>query len=166
MLDYGAAAQKYFGYNTEYPAVEEIVISGDLAGLDANLYNPTTEGTLPGIEPLSAALVLDEKVIIRYYFKADSVEDFTFVYDDDKALTAELSLPKTEKYGFNVWYVDVEVNPQNMGTEYVVSVNDTLNFGYSCMTYMTKYDDVPELNELLNTMYDYYIAAAAVKPAN
>lgn len=159
MVNYGAAAQKYFNYEIDDLITEEVSCTDALLGETAADYAATKDGSLDYISAKSATLRLEEKVVIRYYFNAESVEGLVFKCGG-KTLTAE---QKSE----GVWYVDVEVNPQNMATMYTVTVDDTLSVTYSCMTYMTKYAADAELSELLKTMYDYYAAAVAyLAPAN
>ncbi len=163
MLTYGAAAQNYFGYKTDALA-SEAPPSNALLGVSVN--NADVAGSLTGITAKSATLLLQERVIIRYYFDAQTVEGLVFKLGDEE-LTPEFHDVK------KCWYVDVDVLPQNMDETYTVTVapvegEGILSVSYSCMTYLVNMSDsqVANLPALMMAMYDYYAAAEVVASAN
>lgn len=166
MLNYGGAAQKYFG-NTDNLASNNPP-SDDLLDIEDTSYTAEKSENLADIMVKSATLSLEDRVIIRYFFTVtaeNGIADYTFMCNGSD-LTPQ---PRSE----NVWYVDVAVNPQNMDVPYTINVTSSVAEGeltvtYSCMTYMVKYDtsETENLPELLMAMYDYMVAAQEYKAAH
>ena len=156
MLNYGAKAQTYFGYN-----------AGNLANAGYEMENVSVpedelavgvEGAVNGIRFYGASLVYTSKVAIRYYFTADSVEGLTFKVNEN-------SYAATEKNG--LYYVEVPgINPQDYDAVINLTVSngaDSLTVGYSPLHYITRMYQKNSSSEafkaLLGAMYTYYEAA-------
>ena len=67
MLNYGAAAQQYFGVNTEklanagYEITEEVTLPAEYEAI-------AVSGSIAGMQFYGASLVFDNKIAVRYYF--------------------------------------------------------------------------------------------------
>ena len=77
MLDYGAAAQTYFGVQEENLANAGYKMDY-AAQYPAEYPELAVEGQLAGVRLYGASLVMTNKVAVRYYFAADSLEGITF----------------------------------------------------------------------------------------
>ena len=157
MLNYGAAAQNYFGVQTEN-------LANTGYQLDYTAQYPTeypelaVEGQLAGVRLYGASLVMDSKVAVRYYFTADSVEGVTFNANG-------VNYSAAEKNG--MFYVEVPgILPQQYGDPIVLSAqkgDEKLEVTYSPLTYMVRMSQKgsEEMKALVNAMYGYHQAAAA-----
>lgn len=156
MLNYGAKAQTYFDYH-----------AGNLANAGYEIENASVpneslavkiDGAVNGIRFYGASLVYTNKVAIRYYFTADSVEGLNFK-------VGETSYDAVEKNG--LYYVEIPgINPQNYDDVVDLVVSDgasNLTVGYSPMHYITrmyhKDSSSEEFKALLGAMYTYYETA-------
>ena len=81
MLNYGAAAQTYFGVKTDNLANAGYQLDYT-AQYPAEYPELAVEGQLAGVRLYGASLVMDSEVAVRYYFTADSVEGVTFSAND------------------------------------------------------------------------------------
>ena len=157
MLNYGAAAQTYFGVQTENLANAGYKMDYT-AQYPAEYPELAVEGQLAGVRLYGASLVMDSKVAVRYYIVADSVEGVTFSANG-KVYTA------TEKNG--MFYVEVPgILPQQYGNSIVLSAQkgeEKLDVTYSPLTYMVRMSQKgsEEMKALVNAMYGYYEAAVA-----
>lgn len=159
MLNYGAKAQAYFGYNTEKPANAGYEIETASQALSQSLP-VTMEGNIDGIRFYGASLVYASKVAVRFYFAADSVEGINFLVDE----TAYEAISKDGLY-----YVEIPgIYPQAYEDAINLVVSDgadSLSIGYSPMHYITrmynKASSGDALRELMQAMYGYYRAACS-----
>ena len=152
MLNYGAAAQNYFGYN-----------DSDLANagyeLDSSAEVPTevpaitVEDKLAGISLYGMSLVFRNKTAVRFYFNVSgNIADYTF--------SQGTPVQKDGKY-----YVEIgNINPQDLANDITLSVNDgALSVTYSPLNYIVrKYnnaDSSAELKALVQAMYGYHLEA-------
>ena len=158
MLNYGAAAQTYFVYNT-----------GSLANADYEIETPATvptevpevtaEDNLDGIDLYGMSLVFRSKTAVRFYFTVSgSIEDYDF-----KVGAAEYEA--VEKDG--LYYVEIgDINPQDLSEEFTVYVNGgDLMATYSPLNYIVrKYNSSSssaELIALVQALYGYHLEAIA-----
>jgi len=156
MLHYGAAAQDYFDYN-----------EGNFANLNMQdtVTNPIqaaemvpTTGSTAGIVHYGSSLVYRDRVAVRVYFKLTgdaAIGDYTFTANGENAEVNE---------GSNgLYYVEVaDIAPQNLDEAVTVVVNDGLTVTYSPLNYiyrMVNKTDDAVLQNLLQQLYDYYLAA-------
>lgn len=154
-LNYGAAAQTYFGYNTdnmanagyEVAATDQIPAAGDTS--------PAT-GAVNGISFYGASLVFQSRVAIRFYFKTNNISAYTFSAGE----------APVEKNG--MYYVEVpDINPQDYAQEVTLTVTDgedTLSVTYSPMLYISRMYSKTEneaLKNLVAVMYQYHDTAVA-----
>ena len=85
MLNYGAAAQQLFNYNTENLANASLSAEDKaLAAVDASAYKYSITGSEEGIKAKSATLMLEDVVKVRVYFTLTgdkTIDEFTFTID-------------------------------------------------------------------------------------
>lgn len=152
MLNYGAKAQLYFKYNPNNLAnagIEGITeVAVPTSGTSLNV-----SGKADGIRFYGASLVYRDKIAVRFYFTAESLDGITFQY------------PVGEKDG--LYYVEIaNINPQDLGVGVSVAVSDasnTLTVTYAPTDYIirmyNKSDSSASLKELVQALYTYYCAA-------
>ena len=157
MLNYGAAAQSYFGVKTDNLANAGYQLDYT-AQYPAEYPELAVEGQLAGVRLYGASLVMDSEVAVRYYFTADSVEGVTFSANG-------VNYSAAEKNG--MFYVEVPgILPQQYGDTIVLSAqkgDEKLEVTYSPLTYMVRMSQKgsEEMKALVNAMYGYHQAAAA-----
>ena len=159
MLNYGAAAQNYFGVNIGNLANAGHEISYE-AQLPEGYEDVSISGQISGVRIVGATLVFKSKITLRYIFEADSMEGVTFTANG-RTYTA------VEKNG--QFYVDIPgINPQEYADIVVLSAvkgEESLTVSYSPMHYivrMSKKTNTTEpMKALLNAMYGYKEAAVA-----
>ena len=155
MLNYGAGAQLYFGYNDE-----------NLANQDYESY-PTeplpeeqeivVEGAIDGVTFYGASLSFRDRIALRYYFTGDI--SGMAVSAGEKAYTVG------QKGGLS--YVELaDINPQDYATVYTVTVGEgenPLSVGYSAMHYISRMSirGNADLQFLLTSLYVYHKMAIA-----
>lgn len=143
MLNYGAAAQKFFDYNAD-----------DLAGTPVADTTALKAAVAPEIEVvdeagsfIGASLLLEGTMTLRFYF-AGTVDSATV--DGEAAVVNGDSA----KY----CYVDVKVAPDNIDKAYEVAAGDT-TVKYSVLNYLQRNADEAELSEMVASIYAYGVAA-------
>ena len=156
LLNFGAAAQTYFNYNT-----------GNLAnvGYEMDPMNAVPEampsaavtGGVDGIYFYGTTVRFLTKTAVRFYFKADSVDGMTFTVN---------GAPAEVNSNANGYFVEVGgLNPQDMETEINVSVTkgaDTLSVDYAPISYFIRtYNNTNDANlkNLAATAYSYFVGA-------
>ena len=155
-LNYGAAAQNYFDINTEDAANKGYEIEYT-AQFPAEYPQTVKNGQIDGIAYYGASLLIKEKITLRYYFVADSLEGVTF--------TANGAVCKTgQKNG--MFYVDVPgINPHQYSESVLlcaVKGEQRLEVSYSPLYYMVRMSqttDSEPLKKLLSAMYGYHESA-------
>ena len=161
MLNYGGCAQTYFGYNTENLANEglnpEEVGKEEVPQEDVPVE---IEGAVEGISAYGASLVFRNKIAVRYYFKVTGdVANYTF-----KANGVPCNPVVTTE---NVYIEVPGINPQDLENTITVTVNDTLSFSYSPMTYIVRMSQkgTENIRPLMKALYNYYLAAETLAAA-
>lgn len=152
MLDYGAAAQYYFDYNTENPANKglETEVTANIPQANSAMVN----GNVDGIHFYGASLVFASKVAVRYYFVVDGdISSYTF---------GGYEAVKSDE----LYYVEIsDINPQDYSEDIVLSVSDgsnTMDITYSPLCYISRmyYKNTNALlTDLVEAMYIYGLAA-------
>lgn len=150
-LNYSAAAQKYFGYNTENLANAGYEKAATVVIPEADSSNMVS-GSAEGISVYGATLVVKSRIAVRFYFSVSgNIEDYTF------------STGEAPVYKNGLYYVEVpDINPQDYAQDITLTVNDTLSVTYSPMDYISrvyhKTEDA-QLQELLSQLYQYHLTA-------
>ncbi len=152
MLNYGAAAQTYFNYNSGNLANAGYELEA-AATVPAEVPEITVEDTLDGISLYGMSLVFRNKTAVRFYFNVSgNIADYTF--------SQGTPVQKDGKY-----YVEIgNINPQDLANDITLSVNDgALSVTYSPLNYIVrKYnnaDSSAELKALVQAMYGYHLEA-------
>ena len=145
MLNYGAAAQTYFSYNTDSMANEDIIVES--AAVPTETTAVEISGSAEGITFYGASLVFESKIAVRFYFtgSAEGIEGAVIKGD--------------------MFYIEVaDINPQDYDKAVTVTVNG-LTVSYSPMNYIVrmynKADAAANVKALVQALYGYYLAAAA-----
>ncbi len=119
MLNYGAASQMLFGYNTADLA-NSILADDEKNVADVNVadVSPVVKtGIVAGITPTNFSCILETKTTLRHYFtiESGSIEGYTF-----KVGNTEVA-PRL--YSGNTYYVDIEdISATDLGKEYTFTI--------------------------------------------
>lgn len=155
MLNYGAAAQTYFKYNTGKLANAGIT---DVAAND--VPETTTEmvvnDQISSLAFYGASVVYRDKIAVRFYFTG-SIDGINF---------GEYTV--NEKDG--KYYVEVaNILPQDLDQQITVTATDaegnTLTVTYGPMNYIVRMNAKGDENmqNLMKALYNYYLAAEALR---
>jgi len=157
MLNYGAASQIHFEYNTDgndltLPDYSNVVIGG---------YNTVAGQGTDLAKFHSASLLLKSETTLRFFFAVDaSVESFTVTHNDQ---------PLTVKQRGGLYYVDVAgISAKDLDENVTIVIHDgtdTANVSYNPMSYCQSvrndttgaFDQ--ELKDLVAALYLYNQAA-------
>ncbi len=157
MLNYGAAAQMYFGVNTGKLANAGYELEYT-AQLPAQYPEVAVEGEISGVRFYGASLRMDNQIAVRYYFTADSMEGVSFTVNGKDFTTGEKN---------GMFYVDVAgINPYEYANTIVLSAvrgEESLEVTYSPLTYIGRMSQngSQTLKALVNALYGYHEAALA-----
>jgi DNA-directed RNA polymerase subunit RPC12/RpoP len=161
MLNYAAAAQTYFNYNTDNLANASLNEADKvLPEVDASAYALSVEGSESGLKPSSATLMLESEVKIRIYFAAQggaSIDDYTYTIDGK-----EVPIQYNEKNGR--YYIESDgIAAKELDNMHVFcGGNITVNYGaLSYVNSKLTSKDPKEVN-LVKALYAYYAAAEAL----
>ena len=158
MLNYGAAAQTYFQYNTENLANAGYEIEAT-ASIPTEVPEVTVEDNLAGIGLYGLSLVFENKTAVRFYYTVSGdINTYTFK-------VGETTCDVEEKNG--LYYVEVGgINPQDITNDITVVASkgeDTLRVTYSPMNYIVrKYNNANSseaLKNLVKSLYSYHLEA-------
>lgn len=158
VLNYGAKAQTYFGYNPDDLANADNELE-TVATVPTEGYTMTVDGKVSGITLRGTSLVFESKVAIRYYFAASDISAYTF--------TVNGSAYEAQEKEAGLYYVEVpNINPQSyadMVNLVVSNGTQELTVGYSPLSYIVRMSAKAEtsanLKDLLSAMYGYYLEA-------
>ena len=160
MLNYGAAAQTYFGYNAENLANAGYELAS-AAAVPTEVPAINVQDDLAGIALYGMSLLFQNKTSVRFYFHGSGeMNSYTFQIGDQ----AYAPVAKNGQY-----YVQVDgINPQDLDKtiELVVSKDGkSLTVSYSPLTYIVrKYnsaESAESLKALVQGMYGYHLEAVA-----
>ena len=150
-LNYGAAAQNYFGYNTENLANAGYEKAAAAEIPEAGSSNMVS-GSVSGISYYGATLVFENRIAVRFYFSVKGdIANYTFS-------TGEAPVAKGDLY-----YVEIpDINPQDYATDITLTVNDSMSITYSPMRYISRMygkTESAELKTLIGELYQYHLTA-------
>ncbi len=153
MLNYGAAAQVYFDYNTSDLANAGYEITEHTAIPSVDTTNMVS-GSTEGITFYGASLVFRSQVAVRFYFNVEGdINDYSF------------STGNAPVYKDGMYYIEVPgINPQDYDVSVALTVNDSLTINYSPLAYISRMysgSSNANLTALVAAMYEYYLAAEA-----
>lgn len=160
MLSYGGKAQAYFGYNTD--AMADADITAPAAAEIPGSSGVALTGSVSGIRFYGATVLFESRTAIRYYFTVTGdLGEYVFTDGDGNTYTP---VQKGTLY-----YVEIAgINPQEMDSQFVIQVTKTgseeaLTVSYGCLDYISrmyyKASSVQALKDLLQSLYDYHLAA-------
>ena len=155
MLNLGAAAQTYFAYNTGMLANKGYEIDTP-AAVPTEVPAIALEDNLDGVSLYGMSLLFQSKTAVRFYFVVDGdVANYTFKVGGEA---------REVKNSEDLYYVEIgDINPQDLGNEITVTVNDALSVSYNPLTYIVrKYNSDSSsaaLKNLVQAMYGYHLAA-------
>ncbi len=156
MLNYGDAAQTYFGYNVENRIDADLTGTGAVEVLADAAPDMVVSGDADGISFYGASLLFRNKIAVRYYFAVTgNISDYAFTANGAK-------IGYDEKNG--LYYIEVaDINPQDLDDSITVMVNDTLAVSYSPMNYIVRMSTKgsENLKALMKALYNYHLAAEA-----
>ncbi|HAE53169.1 MAG TPA: hypothetical protein DCG30_07945, partial [Ruminococcus sp.] len=125
MLNYGAAAQKYFGYRTDNPANEELVAEDALnlneEGIVSKRYVDEKKLKENGLVYETSTLLIDEELAMREYFTLAG-ESYTLPEDVTvNGTPAEFGSKKLDDKTY--YYIDIEnVSMENFDEKYAIKI--------------------------------------------
>ena len=155
MLNLGAAAQTYFAYNPDPLANKDYEIDTP-AAVPTEVPAIALEDNLDGVSLYGMSLLFQSKTAVRFYFVVDGdVANYTF-----KVGGEAWEVKNSE----DLYYVEIgDINPQDLGNEITVTVNDALSVSYNPLTYIVrKYNSDSSsaaLKDLVQAMYGYHLEA-------
>lgn len=167
MLNYGAAAQSYFGYDTKTPAnsclADKDKTIGDIPKKDIDRFNINKKFHIKGLTYYGTSLVLGDKVTMRHYFKLEEGRDisnysaYMIVRSDESSYYSNKC--KFQKKG-DLYYIETTDSFKSIFERSTIEISDGNNleyFMYSPMNYVAKAyvkgNMKPELKKLINSMY-------------
>ena len=158
MLNYGAMAQNYFGYNIEQLANDGLT-GAAYAEIPKYVEDMSYTGTIRGLNFYGASLVYRDRIAVRYYFTGD-LTGCTFTENGN------IYQPVAKD---GMYYVEIaDILPQNLDQQITLTVFDaegnTLSVTYGPMNYIVRMNEKGSdaLKNLLKALYNYHLAAKAL----
>ena len=145
VLNYGAAAQTYFGYNDKNLVSDQGGKNEVPASAEKEM---SVTGQVDGLQFYGATLVYRERIAVRFYF-VGSIEGVDFGANEVVA-----------KDG--MYYVEIaDILPQNLDQQITLTVDGTLTVSYSPMNYIVRMNQKSDdnLHNLVKALYNYHLAA-------
>lgn len=155
MLNYGAAAQTYFAYNTDNPANAGVEGFGTADVPEKAETEILRSGSVKGIRFYGASLLFYNRIAVRFYFTGVA-EGHTFTVNG----TACQAVQDGEQC-----YVELtDINPQDLAEVVSVCVDDVFTVSYSPMNYMVRMSvkGSDTLKVLVKALYNYHLSAKAL----
>lgn len=166
MLNYGSAAQTYFGYNTGSPAnanltEDEKAAAAAVTAEQLASYASAHDGTLPEGLDISATLILDSSVTIRFYI-AGTTDNYTFTVDGKEVTPTEC----TNRNGNHC--IDVtNIGVRQLATAHTLAISDGTGevYSVSCSALSYAYSMVNDagrdanIQNVAKALYLYYDAS-------
>ena len=143
MLNYGAAAQKYFKYEADKLVGTPVTDTSALLAAEVADVEVTDEaGIFAG-----ASLVLDGTMKLRFYFLGNDLD-----------VTIDGNAAPVVNVGAKACYADMAITPDNVDKVYEVKSGDT-TVKYSALNYLKNKAEDAELSEIVASIYAYSTAA-------
>ena len=153
MLNYGAAAQTYFGYNGENIIDADLIAGAGAAEIDSsNVTDMSVSGTVEGVSFYGASLLFKSKTAVRFYFTGDISE-------------CTVSAGTVKQAADGKYYVEIEgIVPQDLSQSITLTVQSgeqSIVVVYGPMNYIERMSEKGSagLQQLLKAMYNYHLAA-------
>ncbi len=151
MLNYGAASQTYFDYNTGNLANAGIDVTAAAVPTEGGKFD--ISGSVEGLAFYGASLVHKDKIAVRFYFtgSVDGIDFGAYTVNENNGM----------------YYIEIaDINPQDLDKDITVTVNNSLTISYSPLDYIIRiYAKGGNSAALVQALYSYYLAAANYTPA-
>ena len=180
LLNYGAAAQTFFKYNTDKPAnsilsdADKAVDAADFDAYKAVIKAGSANGQNNGLSYYGSSLICKSEMTVRHYFILDNgsdINNYKFSYIDTDGYEVSLTPKKASDGG--VYCVDISgIMAFGLYKNYVCRVTGMdssqiieLNYGPLSYAYSVANDKDSsiELKNLMNALYMYSEMARKVK---
>lgn len=163
MLNYGAAAQVYFEYN------DTILANANITGTNASDIPAAADAEhkvntdIEGIVYYGSSLVFKDKIAVRFYFDAEAaISGYTFTVNGKTY---------TPVANGDLYFIEIaDICPQDLDKQITITVSDgadgSLTVSYGPMNYIVRMNnntDIAELKDLLKALYNYHLAAKALR---
>ena len=144
MLNYGAAAQKYFNYDVEN------LVGTPVSDTAALLAAEVEDAVINDVSEIfiGASLVLEGTMKLRFYFKGNDL-DVTIGGND---------VEKENRDGY--CYVETEITPDQINDTFEIIAQESI-ISYSPLNYLKSAAQDPALAEIAASIYAYGVAADA-----
>lgn len=165
MLNYGAAAQKYFGYNTANLANRNVSNQDPIANKDTFTSNSSITGTVSGLSYYGHNLNLNSATSLKHFFKLQEGADLKNYTFEANGSAVEA---KIDAKGFvvveiaNIYVADLNQSITLTVTNKADSSSATIVYGPYDYAKQACEQTKPELVNLMLAMADYHNAAAAL----
>lgn len=155
MLNYGAMAQIYFGYDTENLANDGIT---DVANenVPETVEEVAVSDSIDNLNFYGASLVYRDRIAVRFYFTGD-VTGLGFTAN---------SKTYTPVAKDGMYYIEIaDILPQNLEQQILLTATDAqgniLKVSYGPMNYIVRMNqkDNENMKNLLKALYNYHVAA-------
>ncbi len=160
MLNYGTAAQLYFGYNTDNLANDtEYMTEADktVAAVDLSAYAPVIEGTNDGdVKYIGASLVLKSETSLKFYFQVENADQYENFGINVNGYSGAILVPNGDLYEF----VINDLYAHELGETYTLATGcATIEYSALSYAYLAQQSSKTELVNLANALAAYYIAS-------
>ncbi|MBE6737645.1 MAG: starch-binding protein [Ruminococcaceae bacterium] len=159
MLNYGAAAQVYFGYKTDQPANRGLSVEDKVVTVyDYSYFAPVIEGEADGVEFYGASLVLESDTYLKFYFKVDETKLPEGVVPSINI--NGLAGAGLERNG-NLWSITMpSLGAHELSTEFVLEMGgQTVTYSAKSYVYTAQQSGKTALVNLANALGAYGYAA-------
>ncbi len=174
LLNYGTAAQKYFGYNTDYPANDNVDANnrylGNVPTSTLPQYNPENTKLPDGVTFAGASLSLESETTLTFYFSNPSGVKLSF-YDGKGArissgtsgeyITVRVKNIPAHKLSD---YVTLSIKAEGDSGEYSITYNP-MTYCYNVLTRPLSATRTQDLKDLMKAFYFYNQAAVRYEAA-
>ncbi|MBQ8910365.1 MAG: hypothetical protein IJY91_04930 [Oscillospiraceae bacterium] len=154
MLNYGAASQTHFEYNTNRLANTGIEV--EAAAVPTEGASVTTSGSVSGVKFYGASLVYRDRIAVRFYFTGD-VSGCTFTANGNTCSPVAKD---------DLYYIEIaDILPQDLEQALSVTASDgtsSLSVSYAPKDYIIRmYAKDTNVAPLVQALYGYHLAAEA-----
>ena len=174
LLNYGTAAQKYFGWNTDYPANDNVDAYnrylGNVPTSTLPQYNPENTTLPDGVTFGGASLSLESETTLTFYFSNPSGVKLSF-YDGKGArissgtsgeyITVRVKNIPAHKLSD---YVTLSIKAEGDSGEYSITYNP-MTYCYNVLTRPLSATRTQDLKDLMKAFYFYNQAAVRYEAA-
>ena len=173
LLNYGAAAQTFFKYNTDNPAngilsdADKAVDAADFDAYKAVIKAGSANGQNNGLSYYGSSLICKSEMTVRHYFILDNSSDinnYKFSYIDTDGYEVSLTPKKASDGG--IYCVDISgIMARNLNSNYACKVTGKnkaciFELDYGPFSYSQKVinsgNSSDELKNLVNALYWYW----------